>query len=82
MGCFSVYGNSENCLRVSNSYRSHFFTSNLGVSQGDAISLILFNLYVSDFQSYNGFDIDAPLLDTYFVNFLMYADDLVLISRS
>ena len=40
-----------------------------------AISPILFNLYVSDFQSYIGFD-------TSFVNCLMYADDLVLISRS
>ena len=67
---------------VINSHRSHFFTSNVGVRQGDAISQIIFNLYVSDFQSYTGFDTDAPLQDTYFVNFLMYADDLVLISRS
>ena len=80
----SMYGNNEMCVRVSNSHRSHFFTSNVGVRQGDAISPILFNLYVSDFQSYMyiGFDTDAPLLDTSFVNCLMYADGLVLISRS
>ena len=75
-----MYGNNEMCVRVSYSHRSHFFTSNVGVRQGDAISPILFNLYVSDFQSYIGFDTDAPLLDTSFVNCLMYADDLVLIS--
>ena len=52
----------------------------LVLHQGDAISLILFNLYVSDFQSYIGFDTHAPLLDTSFVHCLMYADDIVLIS--
>ena len=46
---------------VINSYRSHFFTSNVGVRQGDAISPMLFILYVSDFQGYTGFDTDAPL---------------------
>ena len=78
----SMYGNNEMCVRVSNCHRSHFFTSNVGVRQGNAISPVLFNLYVSDFQSYIGFDTDAPLLDTSFLNCLMYADDLVLISRS
>ena len=60
----SVYANNEMCVRVSNSHRSHFFTSNVGVRQGDAISPILFNLYVSDLQSYLGFDTDALLLNT------------------
>ena len=78
----SMRGNNEMCVRVSNTHSPHFFTSNVGVLQGDAISPILFNLCLSDFQSYIGFDTDAPLLDTFFVNCLMYADDLVLISRS
>ena len=78
----SMYANNEMCVRVSNSHRSHFFTSNVSVRHGDAISPILFNLYVSDLQSYLGFDTDAPLLNTSYVNCLMYADDLVLISRS
>ena len=77
-----MYANNEICIRVSYSHRSRFFTSNVGVRQGDAISPILFNLYVSDLQSYLGFDTDAPLLDTSYVNCLMYADDLVLVSRS
>ena len=78
----SMYSNNEICIRVSSSQRSRFFTSNVGVRQGDSISPILFNLYVSDLQSYLGFDTDAPLLDTSYVNCLMYADDLVLVSRS
>ena len=41
----SMYANNEICVRVSNSQRSRFFTSNVGVRQGDAISPILFNLY-------------------------------------
>ena len=78
----SMYENNKMCIKVKNSHRSHFFTSNIGVRQGDAISPILFNLYVSDLQSYIGYDSDAPLLDTSVVNCLMYADDLVLMSRT
>ena len=70
------------CVRVDKSHRSHFFTSNVGVRQGDAIGPILFNLYVSDFQSYIRLDSDAPHLDTSLVNCLGYADDLGLISRT
>ena len=75
----SVYANNEMCIRVSKSQRSHFLRSI--VLQGDAISPFLFNLYVSDLQSYLGFDTDAPLLDTPYVKCLMYADNLGLVSR-
>ena len=78
----SMYGNNKMSIRVDKSHRSHFFTSNVGVRQGDAISPILFNLYLSDFQSYIGLDSDAPRLNTSLVNCLMYADDLVLMSQT
>ena len=78
----SMYGNNKMSITVDKSHRSHFFTSNVGVRQGDAISPILFNLYVSDFQSYIGLDSDAPRLNTSLVNCLMYADDLVLMSQT
>ena len=77
-----MYGINKMCIRVDKSHRSHFFTTNVCVRQGDAISPILFNLYVSDFQSYIGLDFDAPRLDTSLVNYLMYADDLVLMSQT
>ena len=78
----SMYGNNKMCIRMDKSHLSHFFTSNVGVRQGDAIRPILFNIYVSDFQSYIGLDSDAPRLNTSLVNFLMYADDLVLMSQT
>ena len=65
--------------KIDKSHRSHFFISNDGVRQGDAISPIFFNLYVSNVQIYIGLDSDAPQLDTSLVNSLnclMYADDL------
>ena len=74
----SMYGNNKMCIRVNKFHRSNFFTSNVGVRQGDAISPILFNLYVSDLQKYLAIDSEAPRLDTSFVNCLMYADDLVM----
>ena len=46
----SMYGNNKMCVRVNKFHRSHFFTSNVGVRQGDAISPILFNLYVADLK--------------------------------
>ena len=70
-----MYGNNKMCIRVDKSQRSHFLTSNVGVSRGDAISPFLFYLYVSDFQSYIGLDSDAPRLDTSLVNCPMYAGD-------
>ena len=44
-------GNNKTCAMVYEFYSSHFFTSNVCVHQGDAISLICFNLYVSNIQS-------------------------------
>ena len=40
----SMYGINKMCIGVDKSHRSHFFTSNVGVRQGDAISPIRFNL--------------------------------------
>ncbi|MCU7800906.1 MAG: reverse transcriptase family protein [gamma proteobacterium symbiont of Lucinoma myriamae] len=78
----SMYVNNDMCIKINNSQRSSFFSSNVGVRQGDVISPILFNLYVSDLQKFLGTDNDTPVLETTSVNCLMYADDLVLISRS
>lgn len=78
----SMYIDNDICIKNNHSYRSRFFKSNVGVRQGDAISPTLFNLYISDLQRFLGLDNDAPVLDTTSVNCLMYADDIVLISRS
>ena len=66
-----------------NSHRSHFFTSNVDVLQRGGVLLAqsFFNLYASDLQSYLRFDTEAPLLDASYVNCLVFAVDLVLVSR-
>ena len=56
--------------------------SKTGLCRGIFFLLFFQNLYVADLKKFLGADCDAPLLDTSFVNCLMYADDLVLISRS
>ncbi len=62
---------------ISNKFQSH-----LGVKQGDTMSPLLFNLYTSDFENSLD-DLCCPVeLDGKKVPCLMFADDLVLISRS
>ena len=50
--------------------------------QGDNISPQSFNLYISDLKSFLGEDDDTPKLDSTPIYCLMYAGDLVLMSRS
>ena len=50
--------------------------------QGDNISPQFFNLYISDLKAFLGVDDDTPKLVSTPINCLMYADDLVLMSRS
>ena len=50
--------------------------------QGDNISPQFFNLYISDLKAFLGVDDDTPKLVSTPINCLMYADDLVLLSRS
>ena len=60
------------------------FNSNIGVRQGDNLSPILFNIYVNDLIEYiNQTDRTDPVdLSSSQLNALMYADDVVLISKS
>ncbi len=61
---------------------SNKFQSLLGVKQGDTLSPLLFNLYTSDFENSLD-DLCCPVeLDGKKIPCLMFADDVVLISRS
>ena len=78
----AMYINNNMCVKINNCERTSFFKSNVGVLQGGSISPLLFNLYVSDLKGYLGMDDDTPKLVNSCINCLMYADDLILISRS
>ena len=48
----------------------------------NSLSPLLFNLYISDLKAFLGLDDDTPKLVNSRINCLMYADDLILMSRS
>ena len=50
--------------------------------QGDNISPQFFNLYISALTAFLGVDDDTPKLVSTPINCLIYADDLVIMSRS
>ena len=77
-----MYINNNICVKINNCERTIFFKSNVGVLQGVNISPQFFNLYISDLKAFLGVDDDTPKLVSTPINCLMYADDLVLLSRS
>jgi hypothetical protein len=61
---------------------SELFLSNIGVRQGDVISFTLFSFFIHDFQTYFNESCDPPNIGESNVHHLLYADDLVLMSKS
>ena len=80
---FNLYSKTQ-CAIKGNNGITDFFRYSKGVRQGCPLSPILFNLYVNDLfniiDKYSTSDI--YLKESNKINALMYADDLVLISRS
>ena len=78
-----IYKNTK-CAVKSENKITQFFNFTKGVRQGCPLSPLLFNLYVNDI--FQLLDVYTPnpivLSDNVEVNTLMYADDLVLISRT
>ena len=77
----SMYQDCESCIRTQGML-SNFFKCETGVRQGDVMSPNLFNIYVNDLPEIFNKDTDSPKLGNHFINCLMYADDLVLLSLS
>ena len=79
----SMYLNSTNDLQVKqDDFISGKFSSDIGVRQGDSLSPTLFNLYVNEINKYLDTNLDQPSLGSKSIGSLLYADDLILISKS
>ena len=77
----SMYRRSLACIKHQGCM-SEKFRCGVGVRQGDVMSPLLFNLYISDLPQYIKASQDSPMLGDLAVNCLMYADDMLLISLS
>ena len=78
----AMYKNNNICVKINNCERTSFLKSNVGVLQGDSLSPLLFNLYISDLNAFLGVGDDTPKQVNSRINCLMNADDLILMSRS
>ena len=78
----NIYKHSSLAVKTQ-SGRSSIFASNVGLKQGCNLSPLLFNLFINDFLTEVSMSFThSPHLEDTPVNALMYADDLVLISKS
>ena len=77
-----MYSNGKSTVKIDNKL-TKFFTCHAGVKQGCMLSPTLFNFYLSDLPKFlNTASSTDIMLGEKYVNCLLYADDLVIFSRS
>ncbi len=69
------------CVKIGNEL-TNSFKSEVGLYQGDVLSPLLFNLYINDLTKYLDKSCDPVELNNSPLSCLMYADDIVLLSKS
>jgi hypothetical protein len=77
----NMYSYSTSCVKI-NDKLTEFFATKLGVKQGDNLSPNLFKIFINDLPSYLSNTKDPVILDNSPIHCLMYADDIVLLSKS
>ena len=77
-----MYSNDKSAVKIDNKL-TEFFTCHDGVKQGCMLSPTLFNFHLSDLPKFlnTASSTDIMLSDNY-MHCLLYADDLVIFSRS
>ena len=77
-----MYQNDNTCIRIWDKV-TETFPINIGVKQGDNPSPTLFNFYLSDLpETFNSSDRCPPVLVLQDGTPLLWADDLVILSKS
>ena len=76
-----MYAEVYYCVKLKEGYSSSF-DSSVGVKQGCALSPTLFNIYMYDLPNIFRQNCDPIKLNDVYLNCLMFADDLVLLSSS
>ena len=77
----NMYTGNKLQIRIGNNL-TKVFNSNLGVRQGDTLSPNLFKIFINDLSTIFDEECDAVSLGNFDLNCLMYADDVILLSKS
>ena len=78
----SMYSQAKSCVRHFGSL-SDFFKCDVGLLQGEIISLILFSLFLADFETFLRIDADAGItFEQISIYLLMFSDDAVIFFRN
>ena len=77
-----MYAKTKLCVKVDSTHITDFFSSDIGVRQGDNLSPNLFKLFINDLPEIFDDSCSPILLNNLKVNCLMYADDVILLSEN
>ena len=79
----SMYSSIKSCVKIDQNTLTDLFSCNKRIRQGDGLSPILFSLFMNDLPQYfKQNKCPGVVLGNQYLNCLMYADDLLVISPS